>query len=147
MGAIPGVAREAHAHAESRSSGNRSWGVRAHCAAHLRLQRERYWVAAAPPGHGRAGGEVVAHRDGRLFEVDWSALSGTANGRGGGSPCSGRRAGVRRRSSFERRRPPGADRSRLNPVPAPEDVLMAMEYPKEPGFRRPPTPPPAVPSS
>ena len=50
------------------------------------FQRERYWVAAATTGHERRAGQVSADRDAGLFEVEWSALSGTASGRGGGWP-------------------------------------------------------------
>jgi acyl transferase domain-containing protein/thioesterase domain-containing protein len=42
------------------------------------FQRERYWVAPARTAHEQPAAEAIARRDGGLFEVDWSELSGTA---------------------------------------------------------------------
>ena len=100
------------------------------------FQRERYWVAAATTGHERRAGQVSADRDAGLFEVEWSALSGTASGRGRRLAIVG--AGVPQAaggSSFERHPDlPALLEAIDSGSPAPEDVIVAMEPPKETGL-------------
>ncbi len=43
------------------------------------FQRERYWLAPTRSVQDQPAAEAIARRDGGLFEVDWSELSGTAS--------------------------------------------------------------------
>ena len=97
------------------------------------FQRERYWLPPTPAAQDVHGGEVGAHRDGQLFEVDWSALPGTANGQGrrlavlgDGAPASAVGPSVERYADL-----PALIEAIEAGSPAPEDVLTAIEPDQE----------------
>ena len=97
------------------------------------FQRERYWLPPTPAAQDVHGGEVGARRDGQLFEVDWSALPGTANGQGrrlavlgDGAPASAVGPSVERYADL-----PALIEAIEAGSPAPEDVLTAIEPDQE----------------
>ena len=97
------------------------------------FQRERYWLPPTPAARDIQGGEVGAHRDGQLFEVDWSPLPGKANGQGrrlavlgDGVPASAVGPSVERYADL-----PALIEAVEAGSPAPEDVLTAIEPDQE----------------
>jgi acyl transferase domain-containing protein len=97
------------------------------------FQRERYWLPPTPAARDVHAGEVGVHRDGQLFEVDWRALPGTANGQGrrlavlgDGVPPSAVGPSVERYADL-----PALIEAIEAGSPAPEEVLTAIEPDQE----------------